>query len=140
MSLSFATVLLLALCEAAPSAPRAEWLGGFHFDGFGSRVRALARFRGQWVAAGDFGAIGTALVRHIARFDGQRWMALGGPAGVGTDAQVTALAEYDDRLCAGGFFREAGGIGRRAWPAGTGSGGGPCQGPSGRAWTMRSMP
>ncbi len=53
------------------------------------------------------------MVNRIAKWDGRAWHALPGPAGIGTDNTIHALAVHDDgdgpALYAGGTFVTAGG-------------------------------
>ncbi len=69
-----------------------------------------ALFAGGW-----FATAGGVSVNGIARWDGTAWSALTGPAGIGTDSWVFALAVYeygsDESLYAGGNFTAAGGMG-----------------------------
>lgn len=94
-------------------------------DGTDSSVLSLTTYDGDGpalYAAGRFGAAGGETVNGIARWDGNAWGTLSGPAGTGIDglhfpAVVRALATYDDgngvALFAGGTFDTAGGLGSR---------------------------
>ncbi len=68
-------------------------------------VRALASYQGELFAAGTFELTGCAECRHIARWDGASWRAVGG----GLDGGARALLPYRGRLIAGGSFERAGG-------------------------------
>jgi Tol biopolymer transport system component len=77
-------------------------------------VVALAVFQGQLYAGGFSGMIpGGGEFRHIARFDGTQWRAVGGgveAAAPRTDASVSALAVHDGALYVGGRFARAGNV------------------------------
>ncbi len=73
---------------------------------FSNAVRALTTFNGNLIASGLFPLAGGTAVSHIARWDGQAWIALGS----GTNDNVVALAVHDGKLYAGGIFDQAGGI------------------------------
>lgn len=64
-------------------------------------------------AGGSFRTAGGRTVNNIAKWDGDAWFALSGPAGTGTNARVQALTVFDDgtgpALYAGGAFTTAGG-------------------------------
>jgi hypothetical protein len=60
--------------------------------------------------AGLFLTAGDRRVNRIARWDGERWSALAGPSGTGTNGPVSALAVYDGELVAAGSFTSAGGV------------------------------
>ena len=53
--------------------------------------------------AGDLRQAGGTLVNHIAKWDGAQWA----PLADGTDNDIFAVAVYQDRLFAGGFFSAA---------------------------------
>ena len=65
-------------------------------------------------AGGAFLTASGRRVNHIARWNGTAWDPLEGPAGIGTDGPVYALAVFDDgsgpALYAGGQFATAGGV------------------------------
>lgn len=89
-------------------------VGGGLEPGLNGDVRALAIHddgSGESLyAAGLFSIAGSVDANSIARWDGERWFALGD----GIDGEVYALASFDDGsgplLVAGGSFREAGGV------------------------------
>ena len=70
----------------------------------GGWVWALARFRGELIAGGDFYSLDDPEVRNIARWDGSTWR----PMGPGVDGQVVALAVMNDQLIVGGGLSRAG--------------------------------
>jgi len=76
---------------------------GVHDGGLG-----MALFAGGW-----FTHVGGLEANHVARWSGSHWSALTGPAGNGTNDNVSALASYDDgdgpALYAAGLFTQAGG-------------------------------
>jgi hypothetical protein len=85
-------------------------LTGNDDPGVDSLVGALAVYRGDLIAGGNFLWADTLAVHHIARWDGTKWNALG--MGVGGDLPISgvmALAGYHGFLIAGGLFTEAGG-------------------------------
>ena len=65
-------------------------------------------------AGGEFVSAGETTVNRVARWDGESWSALSGPAGTGMSGAVRALAVFDDgngpALYAGGLFTTAGGV------------------------------
>ncbi|RLE18851.1 MAG: hypothetical protein DRJ65_20900, partial [Acidobacteria bacterium] len=84
---------------------------GVYDDGSGSAL----------YAGGYFETAGGLTVNRIARWDGNRWLPLGGPSGVGLDGNdgdydraVYTLSVFDDgtgnALFAGGSFATAGGV------------------------------
>ncbi len=64
--------------------------------------------------AGQFTTAGGVTVNHVAKWDGNEWSALSGPAGTGANGEATALAAYDDgsgeAIYVGGSFTTAGGV------------------------------
>ena len=64
-------------------------------------------------AGGEFVSAGGITVNRVARWDGTRWHALSGPAGIGVSDDVATLAVFDDgngpALYVGGRFFNAGG-------------------------------
>ncbi len=70
----------------------------------GAAVRALAVVGSDLVAGGDFTLAELRSARHVARWDGFQWSALGS----GTDGPVTTLAGYGGGIVAGGNFTHAG--------------------------------
>jgi hypothetical protein len=87
-------------------------------NGMNNSVNALAVFDDgsgpALYAAGAFTTAGGTTVNRVARWDGTRWYALPGTGGIGVDAEVWALAVYDDgsgpALFVGGNFNNAGGV------------------------------
>ncbi len=73
-------------------------------DGLTS-VNALIRIGVDLIVAGDFYTAGGTQARHIAKWSGSEWSALG----PGMDKPVHALAETGEGLIAGGKFTSAGG-------------------------------
>ena len=70
-------------------------------------ARALAIFRGEVFAAGDFEHTGPTPIRHVARWDGTAWRDVGG----GTDyGSATSFAVLNNRLYLGGGFAHVGGV------------------------------
>ncbi len=74
-------------------------------QGMRSPVEALAHFRGDLIAAGQFERAGPTDAARIARWTGSEWAALGS----GISGTVKAAFELDDVLYAGGQFLTAGG-------------------------------
>lgn len=72
------------------------------------RIRALANYGNDLVAAGPVSRWGGVPARRIARFDGQTWHPLG--AGVAPAGWVFALREHAGALYAGGDIRTIGGV------------------------------
>jgi hypothetical protein len=133
-----------ALAVYDPGTGSALYAGGFFQAAGGQDVGNVARWNGAWsalsteVGAGmDFGIVhalavfddgggkdlyaggafvraGETTVNRIARWNGETWSALDGPAGSGMDGEVRALAVFDDgggpALYAGGSFTTAGGV------------------------------
>lgn len=89
--------------------PDAHWMPGFAPAPFGQglngNVQAMAIFRGDLVAAGNFTRAGGKEVGFVARWDGNRWH----PLGSGTNSWIYALTVLDGDLIAGGTFTQAGG-------------------------------
>ncbi len=71
-------------------------------------VRALAMYRGDLVAGGDFTRASQILVNHVARWDGSSWQPLGTGLGLGTT--VNALTVFRGDLIAGGRIQEVDGL------------------------------
>ena len=109
-------VLLLLTVEASPPPVRAEAWADFGAEHFDATVYALAEFRGDLVATGNFVSVGGRRVNHIARWDGSSWHALGSGLGRSDpDANPyqiwgTSLLVHEDQLYVGGVFDRAGGI------------------------------
>ena len=74
--------------------------------GTSGSVMALAVFNGELIAAGSFTDMGGVDVSNIARWNGERWEALGTGLGGG---EVKALAVLGSNLYAGGTFTTANG-------------------------------
>lgn len=73
-------------------------------------VRAMCEFQGDLVVAGTFDTAGGAPANHIARWNGSSWAPLGqGLLEIGWDAEVRALAVFQNELYATGTFGQAGG-------------------------------
>lgn len=104
-----------------------EWsaLDGALGIGMDGSVRALAVYDdgsgSALYAGGYFETVGGLTVNRIARWDGNRWLPLGGPSGVGLDGSwgsydraVYTLSVFDEgtgnALFAGGSFATAGGV------------------------------
>jgi trimeric autotransporter adhesin len=111
--------------DGTPARHIATWDGtnwaalgsGLGSDSF-SLVQAIGRFRGQLVAAGDFGDRGDGTMNSVSRigwFDGNDWQSLAG--GVvdyyDTQGSVYALHANSEHLWVGGEFDQAGGRGHR---------------------------
>jgi len=80
---------------AAPAGP--HWCP----MGYLGQSYALAEYQGTIVAGGDFEG-------SVARWDGQRWLTLGG--GISGNHGVHSLIVYKDGLVAGGLFNKAGDV------------------------------
>jgi hypothetical protein len=82
-------------------------------SGFNNTVRALARFNGQTVAAGDFTASGGTAINRLARFDGTNWQpfdASGGLNGGARALKTFSLPAQRLAMVVGGSFTTAGGV------------------------------
>jgi len=72
---------------------------------------ALCVYEGKLIAGGSFYIANCALAANIASWDGSSWFPLGSGMGVGEySPYVYALAVYDNKLIAGGYFTTAGGM------------------------------
>ena len=69
-------------------------------SGVGGPVYALAAYRGEIVAGGDFHSAGGVGVSAIARSDGNDWQ----PLGTGLNLRVDVMTVYNGDLIAGGYF------------------------------------
>lgn len=67
-------------------------------------INASAHYQGQLYVGGHFTAIGGIAANHLARWDGQRWHAVGQAGGNGVDGPVHALQATPDGLYVGGAF------------------------------------
>lgn len=81
---------------------------GFGFT-TGTRVNALAFYKGELYAGGSFSKAGVTPVANLAKWDGSEWIAVGD-----TDDVVHALVVHDDKLCAIGDFTVVGTVPARA--------------------------
>ncbi|MFG0241669.1 MAG: GC-type dockerin domain-anchored protein [Phycisphaerales bacterium JB054] len=82
--------------------------------------RAMVEYQDELVVGGDFEKAGPLWVDNIAAWNGSSWRILdGGTFWSGNSAgSVWALAEFEERLIAGGFFLEVAGVPARyvaAW-------------------------
>jgi hypothetical protein len=73
-------------------------------------VWALAVYRGELVATGQFQHAGGIAARNIARWDGAQWNALGAGGDSTLSSWGRALQVLDDNLYVGGSFAQAGGV------------------------------
>lgn len=88
--------------RGARSEPAPEdhlWSDRFGLAEFDGTINALAEFRGELIAAGNFVQAGGVPATHVARWDGQRWA----PLGAGISGVPLALAVVGDRLYAAGY-------------------------------------
>src|SRR5207247_10867391 len=79
-------------------------------------IHALAIFRGELYAAGEFLSAEGVPAYRVARFDGTHWHDVGGgtePGDGSGQPTVAALAVLADRLYAAGTFRNRGGSAAR---------------------------
>lgn len=115
---------MVALCASAESARgqcEYEWKPGGSVPGIDGVVSTTIHFDpdgggplpDMLVVGGTFRAANRTLVNNIAAWDGAVWHAFGsgilGPAVLGSDTNVRALAIYNGELIAGGNFTLAGG-------------------------------
>lgn len=76
-----------------------------------STVRAMCEWQGELVVAGTFDSAGGVPANNIARWNGTTWQPLGlGLSVLGGDADVRALAVYNNELYATGTFETADGL------------------------------
>jgi hypothetical protein len=74
-------------------------------EGFDNYVRALAVYRGELYAAGDFTMSGgTSIASRVAKWDGAAWQAV---PGLSYSNGIQALAVHEDRLIVSGAVRLA---------------------------------
>lgn len=69
-----------------------------------TRIRALAVYKGEVIAGGNFTTAGGVSARNVARWNGKSWS----PLGQGFNGQVHALAVCKGELVAGGTFTASG--------------------------------
>lgn len=101
-----------------PCVAQAQFLPGFHRNGFTGRVWAMASFddgSGEALyAGGRFSRLDGLDASMIARWDGANWStAVGVPEArpeVGGSGEVRVLAAADGELYAGGDFEQIGGV------------------------------
>lgn len=89
---------------------RWQALGSDGGQGVGGEVHALAFVHGALYVGGRFrqaNAGAPVAASNVARWDGAAWSALGWGTGEGFNGPVFALAEWEDRLYAGGDFTQA---------------------------------
>jgi len=84
-----------------------QWWDGFGRAGTNGRIEALAVYRQDLIAGGNFGYAGSTGASHVARWNGKRWE----PLRQGLGCPVHALAVYDGCLYSGGECED------RGWPA-----------------------
>ncbi len=73
--------------------------------GIDDNVIALTVYNGNLIAGGRFITTGDGPAIHVAQWDADQWSPLGGGVGNPTiNEAVFALAVYDDKLIAGGYF------------------------------------
>lgn len=103
-----AAALLASLSLPAAAQCGVEWQPGPPSQGPNNGVRALLRLpNGDLVAGGLFTLADAETARHVARWDGSTWHALG----TGLDDHMYALALLPNGdLLAGGRFQTAGGL------------------------------
>jgi hypothetical protein len=94
----------------------ASWDGSFWsalgsgMNGYGY-VYALTVYDNKLIAGGEFTTAGGVSANYIASWDGSSWSALGSGMGGGAEWNcIDALAVYDNKLIAGGYFATAGGV------------------------------
>ena len=109
--------MLLALLGGLCQEPALAWDDAYWWDGFvppgvrgggpmtGGDINVMLRSGSQLYVGGDFDTAGDVPASNIARWDGERWHALG----EGVDGIVHALCFYYDGLYVGGEFATAGG-------------------------------
>jgi len=103
----------------APAAMMALWDGAAWspFDpplspqaGYDDAVYAFTVYQDKLIVGGSFLAENGAVADYIAQWDGAAWSPLGdGLGGTACERGVRALAVYEGKLIAGGWFNEAGG-------------------------------
>lgn len=104
-----------SMAGETPAMCIAAW-NGYNWSSFSLGmdlfISALAVFDGKLIAGGYFASIGDILANRIASYDGNKWEALGSGMSnaPGWSDNVEALAIYDGKLIAGGYFYYADGI------------------------------
>ncbi len=92
-------------------------------SGMDHSVYALSLYDNKLVAGGEFSTAGGVGAKGIATWDGSAWSWLGSGMRFGVyPGFVYALAVYDNKLIAGGWFTTAGGVGANyvaAWDGST---------------------
>lgn len=73
-------------------------------------VNALAIYRGELIATGQFGIAGLVPARNIARWNGAKWSALGPDGATTLGGPGSSLASSNGVLYVGGQFGYAGGV------------------------------
>jgi Domain of unknown function (DUF5122) beta-propeller len=97
----------VALPRAALAVPGDEnWDDRFYFNGADNRIDALTTYGGSLYAAGRFQVIGSVGASGIARWDGTKWLAVGG----GLRGSSSALLVSGPDLIVGGSFTRAGNV------------------------------
>lgn len=74
-------------------------------NGLQGTVRALAVYKNELYAGGDFKIADGKFVNGIAKWNGSEWL----PVGLGFDGSIWCLEVYNDELYAGGKFKSVGG-------------------------------
>jgi len=74
----------------------------------GMSIHSLAVMNNNLYVGGSFTIAGETLINNIAKWDGERWIALGSGITGGYYTSVNALAVMDNTLYAGGSFTRAG--------------------------------
>lgn len=99
--------LLVSVVLTGTAPGQAQWDERFdRFPTLDGEIRDLAVFHGELYAGGQFSAIGELQTHHIARWDGVRWLDVGG--GLPSNGQVHCLYVAGDSLYVGGWFHRVG--------------------------------
>jgi hypothetical protein len=104
------------LAPGPNGAPRFErttgeddtWRDVFSSPGTDDIIRAVAVHGDEVYVGGAFATIGKASVNNVARWDGERWSALGEGAENGVDGTVYGITATPTAVYVGGTFRHAG--------------------------------